>query len=153
MQIRVRDIRQNKTDRVRKLLSIQQCPDCDFYDRQIEVLQPGQQYEVLNKSSECPGCKSRNFASVISEEDAESSFNLDTKVFEKKQGKYRHILLEGRPYSDGSGCTCPPFRREMELKAASKGEKDWEPTMPMQICPHCDKEYHLDWTITERTYL
>ena len=82
--IKGRDIRQNKTDRVRKLLSIQQCSDCDFYDRQIEVLQLGQKYEVLKAaaSNECPNCKGRNFAAVISEEDAESSFNLNTTVFE-----------------------------------------------------------------------
>ena len=63
------------------------------------------------------------------------------------------VYLEGRPYEDGSGCNCPAFKREMEFKAAAEGEKDWEPTMPMQICPHCDKEYHLDWTVEERTYL
>ena len=58
---KLRDIRQNKTDRPRNLLSIQQCPDCGLYDRQTDVLQPGQKYEV-NKSNECPGCKSKNFA-------------------------------------------------------------------------------------------
>ena len=45
------------------------------------------------------------------------------------------------------------LQREMELKAAQEGEKDWEPTLPIQICPDCDKEYHLDWTITERNYI
>ena len=51
-------------------------------------------------------------SAVISDEDIDSSF-----LSEKKQGKYRHILLEGRPYPDGKGCTCPRFKREMELKA------------------------------------
>ena len=50
----MRDIRQNKSDIPEKLLSIQQCPDCDLYDRQIVVLQPSQQYEVLSKSTTLP---------------------------------------------------------------------------------------------------
>ena len=63
-------------ERVRNLLSIQQCPDCGFYDRQSELLQPGQSYEVLKAASnECsnPECKSKNFASVVSEKDIEPS--------------------------------------------------------------------------------
>ena len=143
VKIKIRDIRQNKTDRPRNLLSIWQCLDCDFYDKQTQLLQPGQSYEVLKAGSsekECPNpdCKSKNIAVVISEENGE----LPPLLSEKKQGKYRRILLEGRPYSDGNSCTCPPFKREMELKAASIGEKDWEPTLPVQICPECDKEYH-----------
>ena len=124
-----------------------------YIDRQIVVLQPGQQYEVLSKSNECPNCKSGNFAAVVTEDEVEPFNDNNIVGGEKKQGKYRHIRIEGRPYSDGSGCRCPPFKDELELKVAAEGEKDWEPTLPMQICPHCDKEYHLDWTVTERTYL
>ena len=88
VKIKIRDIRQNKTDRIRNLLSIQQCPDCGFYDRQTDILQPGQSYEVLkagsNKCKECPNpeCKSKNFAAVISEENAEPPL-----LSIKKQGK------------------------------------------------------------------
>lgn len=87
-------------------------------------------------------------AAVVTEEDAKD--DLPLLPMEKKQGKYRLIHLEGKPLPDG--CQCPPFKREMEFKAASTGEKNWEPTLPIQICPQCDKEYHLDWTVTERTY-
>jgi hypothetical protein len=150
----MRDIRQNKTDRPRNLLSIWQCPDCDFYDRQIQVLQAGQKYEVLKgaASIECPLCKSRNFAAVVSEEEVEP-FNDNNIIGGKKQGKYRHIRIEGTPYNDEGGCTCGPFKDEWEVKAAATGEKNWEPTLPVQICPTCNKQYHLDWTRTERTYL
>lgn len=51
LQIKVRDIRQNKSDRIRNISSIQQCPDCGFYDKQTELLQPGQSYEVLRAAS------------------------------------------------------------------------------------------------------
>ena len=159
MHIKISDIRQNKTDRPRKLLSIQQCPDCCFYDRQTEVLQPHQSYEVLKSGSskECPLCKSKNFAAVVSEDEVEP-FNDINIVGGKRQGKYRHIRLEGRPYNDANGCTCGPFKDEWEVKAFSpeeerQGKKNWEPTLPVQICSHCNKQYHLDWVVTERTYL
>ena len=153
MQIRIRDIRQNKTGRNRNLYSIWQCPDCGFYDKQTELIQPGQSYEVLKAASkECPNpeCKSKNFAVVVSEDDIEPS-NI---IMGKKEGKYRHIRIEGTPYPDENGCTCGPFKDEWEVKAFEPGEgkKNWEPTLPVQICPHCNKQYHLDWTITERPY-
>ena len=154
MLLKVRDIRQNKSNIPRNLLSIQDCPDCGFYDRHIDILQPGQQYELLKSGSskECPNCKSKNFAAVLTEQDIEP-FNDNNIVGGKKQGKYRLIRLEGRPYPDENGCTCGPFKDEWEVKAAAEGEKSWEPTLPVQICPHCNKQYHLDWTVTERTYL
>lgn len=134
LQIRIRDIRQNKTDRVRKLLSIQQCLDCSFYDRQTEIIQPHQSYAIFKSASkECPNpeCKSRNFAAVISEEDVEP-FSTGN-IMGKKQGKYGHIRLEGTPYPDEGGCTCGPFKDEWEVKAFNPGEgKNWEPTLTVQ---------------------
>ena len=94
-------------------------PDCELYHRQIVVLQPGQQYEVLSKSNECPNCKSRNFAAVVTEDEVEP-FSDNNIIGGKKQGKYRHIRLEGRPYNDGSGCNVAPFKEEMELKLGSR---------------------------------
>ena len=98
--------RQNKTDRIRNLNSIWQCPDCGFYDKQTERLQPGQSYEVLKTKAassinECPNpeCKSKNFAAVVSEEDVEP-FNDNNIIGGKKEGKFRHILLEGKPHDD-----------------------------------------------------
>jgi hypothetical protein len=74
---------------------------------------------------------------------------------ERKQGKYRNILLEGKPYPDGKGCNCGPFKEEIKFKAAKEGEnrKDWEPTLHTQLCRICDREYHLEWAVTEMTYL
>ena len=123
----MRDIRQNKMDRPRKLLSIQQCPDCELYDRQIVVLQPGQQYQVLSKSNECPNCKSKNFAAVVTEDEVEPFNDNNIVGGEKKQGKYRHIRIEGKPYSDGSGCRCPPFKDELELKAEQQEKRIGNP--------------------------
>ena len=54
--------------------------------------------------------------SVVTEDEVEP-FNDNNIVGGKKQGKYRHIRLEGRPYDDGSGCRCPPFKDELEFKA------------------------------------
>lgn len=156
---KIRDIRQNKTDRPRNLLSIYDCPDCGFYDRHVDILQPNQQYEILKSGSskQCPNCKSKNFAAVVTEQEIEP-FSDNKIVGGKKQGKYRHIRLEGTPYNDEGGCTCGPFKDEWEVKAFSpeeekQGKKNWEPTLPVQICATCNKQYHLDWTITERTYL
>jgi len=164
LAIKIRDIRQNKSeDRIVNLNSIWDCPDCGFYQIQTQRLQPGQSYEVLKPRlgtkaassinyNQCPNpeCGSKNMAAVVTEEDAKDELPL--LPMEKKQGKYRLIHLEEKPIPDG--CQCPPFTKEMELKAASKGEKyrDWEPTLPIQICSQCDKEYHLDWTVPERTY-
>jgi hypothetical protein len=90
-------------------------------------------------------------AAVVSEQDIEP---FSQTVTGKKVDKYRHILLEGRPYNDDGGCTCGPFKDEWEVKAFSpdEGRKNWEPTLPVQICPTCNKQYHLDWTVTERNY-
>ena len=87
----------------------------------------------------------------------------DTKFYpsnpappERKQGKYKHMLLEGRPCPDTNRkrLTCVPFKEEMEFKAVNleAGEKDWEPKSHNQTCHACGKEYYLDWTITERNY-
>lgn len=48
-----------------------------------------------------------------------------------------------------------PFKEEIKFKAAKEGQnrKDWEPTLHTQLCPKCDREYHLEWTVTESTYL
>ena len=156
MQINQRDIRQNKTDRPKNILSIQQCPDCEFYDRQIQLLQPGQQYEVkAAASNECPNpeCKSKNFAAVISEQEIEP---FSQPVLGKKVGKYRHMVLEGRPHPDanGNGCTCVPFKEEWEFEPVNmEGRKDWEPTTHNQLCPNCNNQYYLEWTVTERNYI
>ena len=149
------EIRQNKTSRRRNLITWQQCSDCGLADKHTDVLEPGQQYEILQEAvqrKQCPnpGCKSKNWKVGIQEQDIENNLFQPTP-FEGKQGKYRNVLLEGR--SVPNGCDCGPFKEEMEFKAGATGEMDWEPTLPVQICPNCNKQYHLDWTVTERTYL
>ena len=94
------------------------------------------------------GVRVRILLPVVSEQDIEPF----SQPMEKKQGKYRLIQLKGTPYNDEGGCTCGPFKEEWEVKAAAAGEKNWEPTLPVQICPTCNKQYHLDWSVTERTY-
>ena len=71
----------------------------------------------------------------------------------KKQGKYRHMVLEGKSLPDGKGCTCPPFKQEWEFELLKPGAKGWGPNSHNQTCETCHKEYYLDWTVDERTYL
>ena len=97
------------------------------YHRQIVVLQPGQQYEVLSKSNECPNWRVEILLSVVSEDEVEPFSDNNIVGGPKKQGKYRHIRLEGRPYNDGSGCRCPPFKDELELKAAEQEKRIGNP--------------------------
>jgi hypothetical protein len=108
------------------------------------------------RDQQCPNpkCKSKNWKVGIEVQDIENNLFQPTPFeFEKKQGKYRNILLEGRLVPNG--CDCGPFKEEMEFEAVKEGEgrKDWEPTTHNQTCSHCNKQYHLDWTVTERTYL
>ena len=109
----------------------------------------------IRKSDECPRCKSKNFAAVVTEEDIEP-FSID-KVMGKKQGKYRHIFVKGTPYNDEGGCECGPFEDEWEVKALlqkrrRKEKRIGNPRYLSRYVLTCNKQYHLDWTVTERNY-
>jgi hypothetical protein len=60
----------------------------------------------------------------------------------KMQGKKRVLILEGT-------CGCYIANQELILEPGDK----WTPTTHIQKCRECNKEYYLDWTETERTYL
>ena len=144
-------IRENTTGRARTLGIWMSCPDCGF-NRKFQEFIPNDYSIELSEDierKECPDpdCKSKNFSVFMAEKDTV----FHPSPTPKRQGKVsspnnrRQMFLWFKASGSKQGCD----KEEWYFRPGTT----WTPKKHNQKCPDCDKEYHIDWTVEERTYL
>ena len=141
-------IRENTTGKWRTIAIVANCPDCDFYYKKQEFIPPDYGYELTEEieRKECPNaeCKSKNYTVTMVEKDTVRYPN--NASIPKRQGKYRVLTIDDK-------CSCGSDQGYSKEEWHFQPGTTWTPKKHNQKCPDCSKEYHINWTEEQRTYL
>ena len=139
-------IRENTTGRTRTLGMWQSCPDCSLQNKQQYFIPRDHKYELNEEieRKECPDpdYKSKSYSVFMAEKD----IVLYPSSEPKREATYRVLTIDGK-------CSCGSDQGYSKEEWHFQPGTTWTPKKHNQKCPDCSKEYHINWTEEQRTYL
>jgi rubredoxin len=124
----------------------QSCPDCGLQNKQQYFIPRDHKYElneeIERKDCPDPNYKSKNYSVFMAEKDTV----LYPSPEPKREATYRVLTIDGK-------CSCGSDQGYSKEEWHFQPGTTWTPKKHNQKCPDCGKEYYINWTEEQRTYL